>query len=72
MPLPYVNKQSIKKIGGSTYILVPPEWLKGNDIDPEKIKELLVVADKDMRVVNPTHENEIYEEVTGITKKVKI
>ncbi|MFH1327545.1 MAG: hypothetical protein ABIH76_01635 [Candidatus Bathyarchaeota archaeon] len=72
MPLPYVNKQSIKKIGGSTYILVPPEWLKGNEINPENVKELLVVADKDMRVVNPEHEKEVYDEVTGITRRVKV
>jgi hypothetical protein len=69
MSLPYVNKQSVIKIGGSTYILLPPEWFKANEIDPEKVKELLLIADKDMRIVNPKHEKDIYDEVTKMTKK---
>jgi hypothetical protein len=66
-----IEKRKILKIGASRYISIPPEWFEAHNINPDDLKELLIVADKDIRLVNPEHEEEIYEEVTKIARKVK-
>ena len=65
---PIVEKRKIIKIGSSWYISIPPEWFKEHEIDPQKVKELLIVADEDIRLVNPNREDEIYREVTRIVR----
>ena len=69
---PIVGKRKIIKLSKAYYISIPKEWFEAQGIDPEEIKELLIVADKDIRVVNPEHEKEVYEEVSKIARKVKI
>ena len=68
---PIVKHQRLVKLGGSRVITIPPEWFEANGIDPENL-ELLMVANKDIRIVNPIHEAEVYEEVSRITKNVKV
>jgi len=69
---PIVSKRKIVKAGGAYYISIPKEWFEVHGIDPEALRKLLIIADKDIRIVNPEHEVEVYEEITKIAKKVKL
>lgn len=71
MSSPIVEKRKVLRIGGASYISIPPEWFKAHNLKPEDL-ELLLVADKDIRIVNPEHEKEVYDEVSKITRKAKI
>lgn len=68
---PIVKHQKVVKLGGSRVITLPPEWFEANGLDPDNL-ELLMVANKDIRIVNPDHEAEVYEEISRITKDVKV
>ena len=72
--IPFIKHQRVHKIGRSYYILLPKEWLKSHDILPsedEKLK-LLMVANRDIRIVNPNHTKEVYDHITKVVKDVKI
>ena len=69
---PIVSKRKLVKIGGSHYIGIPKKWLDAHNIDPEKGTELLMVANKDIRIVNPENEDEVYKDVTKITKEADV
>lgn len=68
----YVGRRRLVKAGSAYYISVPAEWFEVHGLDPEKLKELLVVADKDIRIVNPEHEKHIYIEVSRLVKQTKL
>ena len=67
---PIAKKRKVLKIGSSYYISIPKEWFEIHDIDTEKIR-LLLLADKDIRIVNPEHEEEVYRDFTKMVRKVK-
>ena len=72
---PIVEFKSVRKIGESYYLLLPKEWFESHGIElpsADKKVELLVVADRDMRIVNPEHVNEVYKEVTKVTRGAKV
>jgi hypothetical protein len=68
---PIIAHRKVVQQGGSRYISIPPEWFEANGLDPDNL-ELLMVANKDIRIVNPVHEAEVYAEVSRITKDVKV
>jgi len=65
-------KRRVIKLGGTYYISIPKEWFEVHKLDPKKLRKLLIVGDKDIRIVNPEHEEEVYEEITKIARKVEI
>lgn len=67
---PIVEHRKVVKQGGSRYIAIPLEWFEANSLDPDNL-ELLMVANKDIRIVNPNHELEVYKEISRITKEAK-
>lgn len=69
---PIVKLQKIHPLGSSYAIVIPKDWFDANKINPETIEKLLIVADMDIRIVNPQHEKEVYEEIAKVTKDAKI
>jgi len=71
---PIVKKRRLVKVGGSYYISIPKAWLDAHNINPDEEEDpkLLMVANKDIRIVNPVHEDEVYKDVTKITKEADI
>jgi len=67
---PIVEHRKVVKQGGSRYIAIPLEWFEANNLNPDNL-ELLMVANKDIRIVNPDHEAEVYAEISRITKEAK-
>lgn len=67
---PIVEHRKVVKQGGSRYIAIPLGWFEANKLDPDNL-ELLVVADSDIRIVNPEHEASVYAEISRITKEAK-
>jgi hypothetical protein len=68
---PVVISRRALKIGRSRYIAIPLEWIRAHDISEDDLQKLLVVADKDIRIVHPDHRAEVYKEVSKIVKEVK-
>lgn len=68
---PIIGHRSISRMGRSHGITLPAEWFEVHGIDPEKVDELLVIANKDIRIVNPDHEEQVYKEVTKIARDVR-
>lgn len=65
-----LSKRRVIKQGGSRYISLPSKWFEINGLNPDNL-ELLIVASKDIRIVNPDHEAEVYAEISRITKEAK-
>lgn len=65
---PLVKMQKLHCQGASYTMVIPKVWLDAHGIDPEKTKQLLIVANRDIRIVNPNHEQEVYREVSKIVK----
>jgi hypothetical protein len=59
---PVVNKRRLRKVGGSRYVLVPQSWLQQHG-NPE---EVIILADKDMKVLPPSEGARIYKKVSEI------
>jgi len=71
MQKPIVTFKPVRKIGESYYLLLPKEWFETYNITlpDENIKvELLIVADTDIHIINPSHSDEVYKEVTKIMR----
>jgi len=68
---PIIGHRKVIKLGSTRYISIPSEWFKAHNIDPDKL-ELLMIADKDIRIMNPEHEAEVYDEVTKIARGIKV
>lgn len=64
--MPIMKMQKLHHPGSSYSIIIPREWFEAHDIDPKKIKTLLLIANEDIRIINPTHEAQIYDEITKI------
>ena len=69
---PIVVPQKLHAIGSSYAIIIPKKWFTVHNLDPKELNELLLVLDKDIRIVNPEHEAEVYEEVSRLAKEAKI
>ena len=67
---PIVEHRKVVKQGGSRYIAIPLGWFEANNLDPDNL-DLLIVANKDIRIVNPEHEAAVYAEISRITKEAK-
>jgi bifunctional DNA-binding transcriptional regulator/antitoxin component of YhaV-PrlF toxin-antitoxin module len=65
--MPIMKMQKLHHPGSSYSIIIPKEWFVTHNIDPKKIKNLLLIANKDIRIINPAHEAQIYDEITKIT-----
>lgn len=59
------------KQGGSYYIALPQKWFEAHGLNPEDL-ELLLVANRDIRIVNPDYEGEVYEAVSKITEGAEV
>ena len=68
---PIIKHRKVIKLGSTRYISIPSEWFKAHNIDPDKL-ELLMVVDKDIRIINPEHERDVYDEVTKIARGTKV
>lgn len=64
---PIVKHRKVLKLGGSRVITIPPEWFEAHGLDPDDL-ELLMVADMDIRIINPCNEGGVYDDVTKTVK----
>ena len=67
---PIIRRRKVVSQGGSHYIAIPPAWFEAHDLIPGDLN-LLIVANKDIRIVNPEHDAEVYEDVTKIARDVR-
>lgn len=67
---PLMKHRKVLKLGGSRVITIPPEWFEAHGLDPDDL-ELLMVADTDIRIVNPINEEQVYDEVSKTTRRIK-
>jgi len=70
--IPIVEKRTLHRPGGSITISLPPEWFKAHGINPKDVKKLLIVADRDIRIVNPEDEDKVYKEISRMTEEAQI
>ena len=57
-----IRRFRVNKVGISTRtIAIPIGWFRAHDLDPDKVKELLVVANEDIRIVNPRNEDDVHK-----------
>ena len=68
---PIIGHRALYKLGRSYAITIPSAWFKAHNIDPNELSQLLLVANHDIRVVNPDHDAEVYDEVTRIARDVR-
>jgi hypothetical protein len=60
-------------VGGSICIPLPPEWFEVHNIkvpigrNKEK-PELIIIADNDIRIANPTLYNKLYSKISKLAK----
>ena len=67
---PIIRHRKVVKQGGSHYIALPPALFEAHGLNPNDL-DFLIVANKDIRIVNPEHEEQVYREVTKITRDVR-
>lgn len=67
---PIIRKRRVVKQGGSHYIAIPPGWFVAHGLDPDDLT-LTIVANSDIRIVNPINDDHVYEEVTKIARDVR-
>lgn len=48
-----ISRRKLSCTKSSYTITIPPEWFKGNKLDPKKIKSLLILANEHVVIVNP-------------------
>lgn len=65
---PIVEHRKVVKQGGSRYIALPLKWFEAHNLNPDNL-ELLMIVDKDIRIVNPSNEAEVYDEISRITRE---
>lgn len=70
--IPIVDKRKLHKIGSAYAIFIPLKWFQAHGLKPDEIQGLLITGDLDIRIVNPLHEKEVYDQVSGVTKKAEI
>lgn len=66
-----IEKRRLIRLGATYYISIPKDWFKVHKIDPDAINKLLMVVGKDIKIVNPDHEQEVYEDMSKIAKQVR-
>lgn len=66
--IPIVSRRKVARQGGSILISIPKDWFEAHGIDMKKIRFLLMVANSDIRIVNPKKEKEIANEVSKLVK----
>ena len=64
-----IRRYKLQNTGTAYTIVVPSEWLKAHNIDLDKIKGLLLVCNKDIRIVNPNYEDDVHEDVHKMVQK---
>lgn len=62
--------RSVSKQGGSYYVNLPQEWFNKNDIDPDEVEEVEILANSDIIIVNPDRQNEIKKKIGQKTYEV--
>ncbi len=60
---PIIGHRKVHKLGGSRVITIPLEWFEAHGLNPDDL-DLLMIADTDIRIINPKNETEVYDEVT--------
>lgn len=72
--IPIVEARKVRRQGGSYYISLPPEWFRCHGIAlPDKGQdiELIIAANSDIRIMNPSKHKEIYDSITKIVEEGK-
>lgn len=64
---PVVGHRKLNKQGGSYMISIPKEWMEHHGLTGQK--QLLVVANKDIRIVHPDSEKDIDLALHELVKK---
>lgn len=62
---PIVSKRKLRSVGASKYVLVPKKWLVQHG-NPESV---IIVANRDMKVLSPESAERVYKKVTEIVEK---
>lgn len=50
---PVVGPLKLQRLGKAYYLPVPMRWFRVHRLDPKRVRELLVVADKNILIVHP-------------------
>ena len=71
---PTTEYRKIIKMGAYTRgITLPSEWFNIHGIDPDILRELLIIVDQDIRIVNPEFVEAAYRELRAhILLKIKL
>lgn len=64
---PIVLTRKIHKVGGSSVIAVPKEWLDQHGIKDGE--DVTIVANRDMKILSPESVKEYYDAVTRVVNK---
>ena len=64
-----IRRYKLQCVGSGYTLSVPKDWFRAHDIDPDKIEDLLVVANRDIRIVNPKYEDDVHQEGHRIADK---
>jgi len=67
-----VKPRRVLKIGRSRYVAIPLEWIRAHKLSEKDLSDLLVVADKDIRIVHPDNRKKVYKEIAAIVKGTEI
>lgn len=65
---PLVGPLKLQPLGRSWYLPIPSKWLKIHRINPKRVKELLVVADKNILIVHP---GEVHRITRSLSKLIR-
>lgn len=70
--IPIVDKRRLHKIGSAYAMFIPLKWFRAHNLNPDEIQGLLITGDLDIRIVNPLHEREVYDQISGVTKNAEV
>lgn len=62
------GRRKLLKVGNSNAVSIPPSWFAAHDIDPEEIEDLTLIADDDIKILNPKNESEAMEKFEDLMK----
>lgn len=62
------QRRKLLKVGNSYAVSIPPGWLKTHDIDPEEIEDLVILANDDIKILNPESEPEAMKKFRELMK----
>lgn len=53
------GRRKLLRVGNSYAVSIPTDWLDAHDLEPEEIEDLTVIANDDVKILNPESESEL-------------